>query len=442
MTEHLLAEPVFRRLFEASPHPYLVLSPDAAFTIVAVNERYLAATGTRRDDLLGRSLFEAFPDNPSDPSSSAVSDLRVSLDRVIRSRAQDVMGVQKYDIPRRDGQAGFEVKYWSPVNTPVFAEDGRLAFLIHHVEDVTDFILSREHAARASSARVEKVEARAARMEAEVRHRALDVKQANRELKAAMEERERREAELAALNDRLRDLDRAKTEFFSNISHEFRTPLTLLLGPLEDLLARADGTAPADRTLLEIAHRNGLRLLTLVNTLLDFSVIEAGRARPQVEPTDLPRLTSELASTFRSACDHAGLALAVDCPSLAEPADVDRGMWEKIVLNLLSNAFKFTLAGRIDVRLRDVGAGRGADGERHRHRHSVAGRASRLRALSPCRRRERPVFRRLGHRARAGRRTGAPARGDDPRRERGRPRQHVHRAPATPRGGPARRRAG
>ena len=95
-------------------------------------------------------------------------------------------------------------------------------------------------------------------------------------------------------------------------------------------------------------HRNGLRLLRLVNTLLDFSRIEAGRARANYEPTDLATFTAELASTFRSACERAGLRLIVDCPPLppGEPVYVDRDMWEKIVLNLLSNAFKFTLEGR------------------------------------------------------------------------------------------------
>lgn len=161
-------------------------------------------------------------------------------------------------------------------------------------------------------------------------------------------EEERRRAEALA------ELDRAKTAFFSNVSHEFRTPLTLMLGPVEEILARPEGEVlPENRELLTVAHRNGLRLLKLVNTLLDFTRIEAGRVQASYEPTDLADFTAELASMFRSAIEKAGMRLIVDCPPLSEPAYVDREMWEKIVLNLLSNAFKFTLEGEIEVRLRD-----------------------------------------------------------------------------------------
>lgn len=146
-------------------------------------------------------------------------------------------------------------------------------------------------------------------------------------------------------------LDQAKTAFFSNVSHEFRTPLTLMLGPIQDALEAGDDLPPAQRERLAVAHRNALRLLKLVNSLLDFSRVEAGRSRAAFQPTDLARLTAELASNFRSACDRAGLALVVDCPPLSEPVNVDREMWEKIVLNLLSNAFKFTLEGGIAIRL-------------------------------------------------------------------------------------------
>jgi PAS domain S-box-containing protein len=148
----------------------------------------------------------------------------------------------------------------------------------------------------------------------------------------------------------LAELDRAKTLFFSNVSHEFRTPLTLMLGPLEDTLASASLPA-SERERLDVAHRNSLRLLKLVNSLLDFSRIEAGRTRASYELVDLPAFTAELASNFQSICERAGLQLIVDCQPLPEPTYVDRDMWEKIVLNLLSNAFKFTFEGRITVSL-------------------------------------------------------------------------------------------
>ncbi|SAI69413.1 two-component hyrid sensor and regulator [Bordetella ansorpii] len=158
-------------------------------------------------------------------------------------------------------------------------------------------------------------------------------------------EEERRRAEALA------ELDRAKTAFFSNISHEFRTPLTLMLGPLEELLARGPEQGDAQRELIQITHRNGMRLLTLVNSLLDFSRIEARRVQVNYQPTDLSALTAELASLFRSAMDRAGLELVVDCPPLPHAVYVDREMWEKIVLNLMSNAFKFTMVGSVAIRV-------------------------------------------------------------------------------------------
>lgn len=163
-------------------------------------------------------------------------------------------------------------------------------------------------------------------------------------------EEERRRAEALA------EIDRAKTTFFSNISHEFRTPLTLMLGPLEEMLNRADAPE-ADRALAEIAHRNGLRLLKLVNALLDFSRIEAGRVQMAAQPTDLSTFTTELASVFRSAIESAGMVLDVHCPPLPVPVAVDRDMWETVVLNLLSNAFKYTHAGRIAVTLEERATG-------------------------------------------------------------------------------------
>ncbi|MFP2912475.1 ATP-binding protein, partial [Pyxidicoccus sp. 3LFB2] len=166
--------------------------------------------------------------------------------------------------------------------------------------------------------------------------------------RAWQEERQRAEA--------LAELDRAKTAFFSNVSHEFRTPLTLMLGPLDDSLEDTrHPLPPPQRERMELVRRNGLRLQKLVNSLLDFSRIEAGRAQAHFVPTDLSVLTADLASSFRSAMEVVGLDFSVDCPPLPEPVHVDPSAWEKVVLNLLSNAFKHTLEGAIRVSLRWLG---------------------------------------------------------------------------------------
>lgn len=165
--------------------------------------------------------------------------------------------------------------------------------------------------------------------------------------RAYQEEKKRAEA--------LAEIDRAKTTFFSNVSHEFRTPLTLMLGPLQDLLSRSQThLSPTAAQQLELVNRNGARLLRLVNTLLDFSRIEAGRVKAVYQATDLAAFTAELAGVFRSATERAGLRLVVHCQPTDEVAYVDRDMWEKIVLNLVSNAFKFTFEGEIEVTLTQV----------------------------------------------------------------------------------------
>ena len=321
----------YRALFEKSPDVLLVLLPDAPrYTMVAATDARLSVTHTTRDSL-GRGLFEVFPDNPDDPSAGGTSNLRSSLERVRNTRRPDTMAVQKYDIRGPDGK--FQSRYWSPKNLPVLSLTGELLFILHRVEDVTELVRANELG--------NELRGQTREMEHEVIQRSYELAAALRELREA--------------NAKLAELDAAKTAFFSNISHEFRTPLTLMLGPLEDELADANSRPASQRWRLEAAHRNCLRLLKLVNTLLDFSSIEAGRTQARYEPTDLALLTADLASQFRSAVEHAGLALTVDCPPLPEPIHMDHEMWEKIVLNLLSNALKHTFEGGIGVRLEWLG---------------------------------------------------------------------------------------
>lgn len=160
---------------------------------------------------------------------------------------------------------------------------------------------------------------------------------------AALEEERKRSKALA-------EIDKAKTVFFSNISHEFRTPLTLILGSLEEMLKNSNRDAN-EKEAVETTHRNALRLLRLVNNLLDFSRIEAGKEKAQFQLTDIAQLTTDIASNFRSVIENAGLAFQVKTSIIVQPVFIDRDMWEKIVLNLLSNAFKYTLEGAIELSL-------------------------------------------------------------------------------------------
>ena len=321
----------YRRLFEQSPDILLVLLPDAPrFTMVGATQARLAVTHTTYEQIIGKALFDVFPDVPTDPAASGTRNLRASLERVLATRAADTMAVQKYDIQGPDGQ--FLAKYWSPKNIPVLGESGDVLYILHRVEDVTELV-------RASESN-EALLAPARALEREVVARSRELGAANEALREATE--------------KLKELDRVKTEFFSNVSHEFRTPLTLMLGPLEDALTdNAEPLAPAQRSRATLAHDNALRLLKLVNALLDFSRLQAGRAQARFTPIDLAQFTAELAGMFESAVAKTQVRLIVDCAQLSEPVWVDREMWEKIVLNLVSNAFKFTHQGHIAVRIRE-----------------------------------------------------------------------------------------
>lgn len=320
----------FRVLFEGSPDILLVLLPDSPrFTMVAATEARLAVTHTTREETLGRGLFEIFPDNPDDPEATGTNNLRASLERVLATRAADTMAVQKYDIRGPDGT--FQAKYWSPKNLPVFSASGDVIYILHRVEDVTDLV----HASEVG----EELRDRSRQMEREVITRSRELAEANRSLREA--------------NAKLGELDAAKTAFFSNVSHEFRTPLTLILGPIERAVGSQEAALAGED--LTAVYRNALRLLRLVNSLLDFSRIESGSLAASFAPTDLATLTGGLAGAFQSLFDDVGIKLVIDCSPLPEPVYVDRAHWEKVVMNLVSNAFKFTFEGEIGVRLRWLG---------------------------------------------------------------------------------------
>ena len=335
-------KPDFRSLFESAPGLYLVLTPE--LKIVAASDAYLQATMTTREEILGRGLFEVFPDNPDDSEATGEHNLGASLQRVLQSRQTDAMPVLKYDMRRPESEGGaFEERYWSPVNSPVLNPEGEVAYIIHRVEDVTEFMRlkllgSEQHKL------TETLRTRTLEMESEIFLRAQQLDQANQQLREANEQ-------LAWLYSKSKELEVLKSEFFANISHELRTPLALILGPIRKRIASEKDKAPD----LQMVERNARLLLRHVNDLLDLSKLDSGHMKTEYAEADLAHLTRLIASNFESMAEERKTGFAVEVGD-ALPAQVDPDKFERILINLLSNAFRFTpTGGRVQLRLRRDG---------------------------------------------------------------------------------------
>jgi signal transduction histidine kinase/ActR/RegA family two-component response regulator len=325
-----MGAPDFEALFAAAPGLFLVIGPDPPrFTILAVTDAYLQATMTLREQIIGHGIFDVFPDNPDDPSATGTANLRSSLERALRTKAPDAMAVQKYDIPTNDpGRSGFEERYWSPLNTPVLDEHGKVACIIHRVEDVTEFVRLREKGVEQQSI-AESLRTKAGAMEREIYHRAQEIQEANRQLRAA--------------NEQLGRLDELKTQFFSNVSHELRTPLALITMPIERMLASPDLPAGWQRDL-RLIRRNARTLLKHVNDLLDIAKLAAGKMKIEYAELDLGRFLRLATGNFETLAQERNISLRIEGAEVL-PVQVDPDKLERILLNLLSNAFKFTPAG-------------------------------------------------------------------------------------------------
>jgi signal transduction histidine kinase len=316
-----LAQVDFRALFEAAPGLYLVLDPE--LRIVAVSDAYLAATMTRREEIMGRGIFEVFPDNPEDPEATGVSNLSASLDRVRRQKGPDTMAVQKYDIQRPEEEGGgFEERYWSPKNTPVLDEKGTLAYIIHRVQDVTEFVRLSE---------------RGSEKEAEIFLRGQELQELNRKLQAA---------------------DQAKNEFLSRMSHELRTPLAAIMG-FSELLGMAD-LDERKREWAATILKAGKHLLQLVDEVLDISRIEAGELSFSVEPVPITRLLEEARELIEPLAE--GRSVTVHPPRTAEGISyvrADSQRLKQVLINLLSNAVKYNHeGGEVEVSVESEGSDR------------------------------------------------------------------------------------
>jgi signal transduction histidine kinase/CheY-like chemotaxis protein len=342
--QHHVSAPDFQAIFESAPGLYLILRPD--FVIVGASNAYLRATMTVREQIIGRGIFDVFPDNPADPSATGVNNLRASLERVVRERKPDTMAVQKYDVRRDTPENGFEERYWSPINLPVLDAAGELAWIIHRVEDVTAFIKLRQQASDDTSMR-EHVK----RMEAEIFARAQEIQEANRALRES-------QAELTRLNETLEQRIAERTRQLEaeiqerervqetmretqkleaigrvagGVAHDFNNLLTVIQGNAE-LLAEQDKTGVLARTLATImrASERGERL---TRQLLAFSRHQALRPEHIDLQARAENISELLARSLRG-----DIRVALTFPADLWPVECDAGELELALLNICVNA--------------------------------------------------------------------------------------------------------
>jgi len=352
--------PDFRLIFQAAPGLYLVLDPE--LKIVAVSDAYLRATMTKRDDILGRGIFDAFPDNPDDPSATGVRNLRTSLERVLREKVPDAMAVQKYDVRRPESEGGaFEQRHWSPVNSPVLDSSEKVLYIIHRVEDVTEFVRLKQQEI-AQEKLTEDLRTRTGQMEAEIYQRAAEVQEANRRLEAT-------NVALIKAKEEAERGSQFKDQFLSTMSHELRTPLNAVLG-FSDLLADERFGPLNERQKRYIAHihTGGKHLLSLINDILDLSKIEAGRMELANENLAVDAIFSEVLSVMRPLGDRKSHTLTQRVQS-AMVVRADATRLRQVLMNLLGNAIKFTpdggfielnafnVRGDVRIEVRDSGPG-------------------------------------------------------------------------------------
>lgn len=339
----------FETIFEQTPGLYLVLDPD--LKIVAVSDAYLAATMTVRREIIGRGIFEVFPDNPDDEGATGESNLGASLHRVVERLLPDAMAVQKYDIRKPPSEGGgFEVRYWSPANEPVVDSHGELRYIVHTVEDVTEYVALREHGERVEG-EAEAANERTERMEAEILRRSADLQRTNAALRAANE---------------------AKNQFLSRMSHELRTPLTAI-GGFAELLA-LDELSEEQRQSASTILRASRHLLRLVDDVLDIAQIEAGALSISLEPVLVADLFGGALELVRPLAERRRINLRVQPPPADLYALADNQRLKQAVINLIVNAIKYNRrdgevqvtvehsdSGRIRIDVVDTGRGIAAD---------------------------------------------------------------------------------
>lgn len=321
-----LPEPDYSPVFQALPTPMLVL--DADLIIVGMNPAYLAVSGARREELMGRTPIEVFPDNPDDPAASGAANLTRSLQTVLATGRPDAMALQRYDVRPAPG-APFEQRWWSPVNLPVLVA-GKVTYVIHRVEDVTDYVRLRG----ASGQSTADLRTRAGRQGADLIARAGEIQATNRQLRLVNEE-------LSAATAALREQQQAKDRFIATLSHELRNPLAAIRAAI-DLLSL---DLPAGHPALGVLDRQVSALVRMTDDLLDASRALTGRLTVIRRPLDLREVVAAVTGDLRPDFARAGRTLTVTTPPRPVPLAGDRVRLAQLLGNLLSNAFAYTRPG-------------------------------------------------------------------------------------------------
>jgi len=311
--------PDFKALFESAPGLYLVLT--TGLRIVAVSQAYLRATMTTREQIMGRNLFDVFPDNPDDLKATGVHNLRASLNRALDNRAPDTMPIQKYDIRRPELQGGgFEERYWSPVNYPVLDKDGTITYIIHRVEDVTEF--ARLQQTRAKEIKdTEQLKLHAEQMETEMYLRSRELEAANQNLRRAYADME---------------------AFTYSVSHDLKAPLRTMSGFAQILLAEsAHKLDDTEREYLKSIAAATKRMNSLIEDLLTYSRV----ARQHIVPESLS-LAKVVSAVLQQMTPYGQLRkLRINLPQSIPLVLGHAPTLRQILTNLIGNAKKFVRPG-------------------------------------------------------------------------------------------------